>query len=95
MKSPEELIWVMQPKPIPYELVRVGGDADGAYLIPNDLEGVQACFSPGVANFKNFEDELVQRYGIRCHMCDYVAMKVRSQRSSLRNSKPLRKLDST
>lgn len=71
MKSPEELIWVMQPKPIPYELVRVGGDADGAYLIPNDLEGVQACFSPGVANFKNFEDELVQRYGIRCHMCDY------------------------
>ena len=62
---------VMIPKPSPCELVRIGGDSDGAYLVPDDLEGVQACFSPGVFNFKDFEDELATRYGIRSYMCDF------------------------
>lgn len=62
---------VMIPKPSPCELVRIGGDSDGAYLVPDDLEGVQACFSPGVFNFKDFEDELASRYGIRSYMCDF------------------------
>jgi hypothetical protein len=58
------------PKPSPYELIRIGGDADGAYLLPNDLEGITACFSPGVFNRKDFEDELAARFNIRSHMCD-------------------------
>ena len=61
---------VMRPKPCPVPLVRIGGDWDGAYLVPADLEGVAACFSPGVNNWKTFEDELVQAHGIPCHMCD-------------------------
>ena len=32
------------------ELVRLGGNNDGGYLLPNDLEGITACFSPGVDN---------------------------------------------
>jgi hypothetical protein len=43
---------------------------DGAYLVPDDLDGVSACFSPGVNNFKRFEDELAAR-GITSHLCDY------------------------
>lgn len=58
------------PKPSPCELIRIGGDADGAYLLPNDLEGITACFSPGVFNRKDFEDELAVRFNIRSHMCD-------------------------
>lgn len=61
----------MVPKPSPKQLIRVGGHEDGAYLIPDDMEGIEACFSPGVYNFKNFEDELTNNYGIKCHMCDY------------------------
>ena len=61
----------LRPQPCPVRLIRIGGNHDGAYLIPDDLEGIQACFSPGVNNFKFFEDELVYRFGIKCHMCDY------------------------
>lgn len=64
------IISIMKPKPSPYPLIRVGGDEDGGYLLPNDLTNVRACFSPGVNNKKAFEDELVNLYGIKCHMCD-------------------------
>lgn len=43
---------------------------DGAYLVPNDLEGIKACFSPGVNNRKTFEDELTTQHGMHCYMCD-------------------------
>jgi hypothetical protein len=62
---------IMKPKPCPYPLIRLGGDIDGAYLIPDDLKNIDACFSPGVNNRKNFEDYLATRYGIKSHMCDY------------------------
>lgn len=66
-----QLVDMMRPVPCPMGLIRIGGTEDGAYLVPNDLEGIQACFSPGVNNFKRFEDELTLRYRIPCHMCDY------------------------
>jgi hypothetical protein len=65
-----ETIHILRPKPSPVPLVRIGGDGDGAYLVPDDLEGVVACFSPGVNNWKTFEDELVNVHGMTCHMCD-------------------------
>ena len=60
----------LRPKASPVPLRRIGGDNDGAYLVPDDLEGVAACFSPGVNNFKDFEDELCRAHGMRAHMCD-------------------------
>lgn len=62
---------LLVPSPSPSKFIRIGGSGDGAYLIPDILEGVDACFSPGVNNFKNFEDELTDTYGIKCHMCDF------------------------
>ena len=38
---------VLRPKKSPYELIRIGGTSDGAYLLPNDLAGVSACFPQG------------------------------------------------
>ena len=56
-----------------HDLIRIGGSRDGAYLVPNDLEGISACFSPGVSNQKDFEDELADRYGIKSYMCDFTS----------------------
>lgn len=60
-----------RPKPSPFRLIRVGGSRDGAYLVPDDLRGVTACFSPGVANRKTFEDELALRFGVRSYLLDF------------------------
>ena len=36
-------------------LIRLGPDSDGGYLVPDDLAGIKACFSPGVAQVSGFE----------------------------------------
>jgi hypothetical protein len=36
-------------------LVRVGAEGDGGYLVPDDFDGVTACFSPGVSDIAEFE----------------------------------------
>lgn len=64
------VITFLAPKPAPFGLMRVGGNRDGAYLVPKCMRGISACFSPGVANRKDFEDELLRRYGIRSHLLD-------------------------
>jgi hypothetical protein len=70
MKISETLHYFI-PQPCPFQLVRIGGNSDGAYLLPNDLDGISACFSPGVYNTKDFEDELALKYGIHSHMLDF------------------------
>ena len=64
-------IQFLKPKKCPFKLIRVGGINDGGYLIPDDLKGIGACFSPGVSNTKDFEDELAFKYMIKSHMCDF------------------------
>lgn len=51
-------------------LIRVGGNSDGGYLIPDDLDGIEACFSPGVADTATFELEMANR-GIKSFLADY------------------------
>ena len=51
------------------ELVRIGGDFDGGYLVPDDLDGIVACFSPGVDVTATFEEALLER-GIPCFLAD-------------------------
>jgi hypothetical protein len=52
------------------ELIRLGQNSDGGYLVPSDLEGISKCFSPGVADVADFELEMVNR-GIRCFLADF------------------------
>jgi hypothetical protein len=61
----------LRPKPSPWDLLRLGGHTDGAYLVPDSLDGIAACLSPGVRNSKKFEDELANEYGIRSHLLDF------------------------
>lgn len=67
----ERVFRFFRPKPSPVPLIRVGGIKDGAYLVPDCLRGVAACFSPGVANSKDFEDEVLESHGLRSHMMDF------------------------
>lgn len=39
------------------ELIRIGPEGDGGYLVPNDLDGIEACFSPGIGDESGFEKE--------------------------------------
>jgi hypothetical protein len=50
-------------------LVRFGPDGDGGYLIPDDLDGIEACFSPGVSSISGFELECAER-GIEVYLAD-------------------------
>ncbi|WP_430906518.1 FkbM family methyltransferase [Maribacter sp. 2-571] len=53
------------------DLIRVGSDNDAGYLIPNDLEEIGLCFSPGVDFSASFEKELFDKYYIKSYLCDY------------------------
>jgi len=46
---------LLKPMQTNYELIRIGSDTDGGYLIPNDLKGIDTCFSPGVSTTSDFE----------------------------------------
>lgn len=64
-------IGLLKPELVGHELVRIGGDVDGGYLVPDDLEGLAGCFSPGVCVTADFEEMLAERFGIRSYMADY------------------------
>lgn len=53
--------------------MRIGPPRDGGYLTPLDLEGIRHCFSPGVDNRKQFEDDLVARFRTITHMADFAS----------------------
>jgi hypothetical protein len=52
------------------ELIRLGPDRDGGYLIPDDLAGVDYAFSPGVSTKSGFDSALAAR-GIKVFLADY------------------------
>lgn len=64
------LIQLLKPVDTGVELMRIGGNGDGGYLIPNDLEGIDYCFSPGVSNSSVFEKDIAKR-GIHSFLADY------------------------
>lgn len=54
----------------PVDLIRVGGEGDGGYLVPNCFESIKYCFSPGVDYTASFEGQLSREYGIKSFMAD-------------------------
>ena len=60
----------IKPIDIQEGLIRIGGNNDGGYLVPNVLEGIKYCFSPGVDDNVSFEKELSENYSIKSFMCD-------------------------
>jgi len=57
--------------PIEAPLVRIGGEGDGGYLVPDELQGIKTCFSPGVSTNSSFEYELSIKYDIKSYLADF------------------------
>lgn len=51
------------------ELIRFGPKGDGGYLLPDDLDGIEACFSPGVSLISGFEKDCAER-GMQVFLAD-------------------------
>jgi hypothetical protein len=64
------LIHKLRPLDCGYDLIRIGSNGDGGYLIPDDLKGIEYCFSPGVSAIADFESQLADR-GIKSFLADY------------------------
>jgi hypothetical protein len=67
------LISTLYPYKTNHDLIRLGADNDGGYLVPNDLENISACFSPGVDERATFENDLHEKFGIPSHLADYTS----------------------
>jgi len=65
-----ELLALLQPVNNGHSLMRIGGASDGGYLVPDDLDGVSICFSPGVQHISDFEIDLATKYGIKSSLID-------------------------
>lgn len=63
-------LWPVQPK---NGLIRVGGSNDGGFILADDLEGIDRCFSAGDGNIANFEKSLLASFGIESHLIDFSA----------------------
>lgn len=66
----KEVLEQLFPRKTKSKLIRMGGNGDGGYLIPNDLEGISSCFSPGVSDVSQFERECLEKK-IKVFMADY------------------------
>lgn len=63
------LVQSLRIRPNGHDLIRVGPSGDGGYLIPDDLDGINYCFSPGVACCSDFEMQLAER-GMQIFLAD-------------------------
>jgi hypothetical protein len=70
LSSLQELLKALRPLDPGIELVRIGPERDGGYLVPDDLDGIRHAFSPGVSTESGFEAELAAR-GMRVFLADY------------------------
>ncbi len=63
------LLRSLHPHTTKRPLVRFGPNSDGGYLVPDDLDGIVACFSPGVDQISGFEKQCADR-GMRVFLAD-------------------------
>ncbi|UKN01568.1 FkbM family methyltransferase [Paracrocinitomix mangrovi] len=71
----QELIKKLYPHKTQFQLIRMGPNGDGGYLVPDDLENIKACFSPGVSAISDFEMDCYKK-GMQIYMADKSVDKV-------------------
>lgn len=70
-KKPALLSFIqrLHPQTPDKPLIRLGPRGDGGYLVPDDLAGIEACFSPGVSLVSGFEKDCAN-LGIKVFLAD-------------------------
>ena len=68
-KALRRFIERLHPQTTNIPLIRMGGGQDGGYLLPDDLDGIAALFSPGVDQNSAFEADALGR-GMVVHLAD-------------------------
>jgi len=63
------LIFRLHPISSKNDLIRLGPNEDGGYLVPDDLKDIQACFSPGVGITSKFEKDCAE-LGMKIFIAD-------------------------
>lgn len=69
VSAQEPFFAAIRPVSTEHALVRIGGEEDGGYLVPDDLDGIFACFSPGVSETVTFEEDMLAR-GMKTFQAD-------------------------
>jgi hypothetical protein len=73
LKAPRDgllrLLNKLSPSAHNIRTTRIGPKHDGGYILPTDLQGVRAVFSPGVGNTLGFEKYFADR-GVPCFLAD-------------------------
>lgn len=64
-----QIVSLLKPRQYFGNVVRIGGNGDGAYVVPDCLDGVKSSISPGVSREYKFDLELGFR-GIKSFMYD-------------------------
>ena len=59
----------IKPYNLGYDLIRIGSSNDGGYLVPDLLNEIDICFSPGVGNNTDFERQIINK-GIKTFLAD-------------------------
>ncbi len=65
-----DLIKNMHPYITQTDLIRLGPNGDGGYLVPDDLIGIEACFSAGVDQISEFESDCFKK-GMKIFLADF------------------------
>jgi len=69
-KSLDNVMELLRPVENGFDLIRVGPNTDGGYLVPDDLDSIDICFSPGVSDNWGFEKDLYFKSKISSYMFD-------------------------
>ena len=69
-KGVSRALKTLKPYETGWDLCRLGGEEDGAYLVPNCIGGIERCFSAGVCNFVAFENDLARVFAVPSSTCD-------------------------
>ena len=65
------LIEKFRPYNLGYNLIRIGSKHDGGYLVPDILNQIDFCISPGVDKTVLFEKQLFDKYSVKSYLLDH------------------------
>ncbi len=70
-KNISRILKKLLPRKIDHDLIRLGDDNDGGYLVPNDFKNLNKNYSAGIGDLSKFEKDLKDKFSIESNMLDF------------------------